>query len=98
MSKPSVSIADSTLIVPSSLILSTATRRKVTVLAAVAVALIATNLLTLLVLLFTHFTASAPSAPYSVPMGQRDVACVQVLRNGGVPEDCSRMYHLDFYP
>lgn len=28
----------------------------------------------------------------------RDIACVQVLRNGGVPRDCDRMYHLDFYP
>ena len=27
-----------------------------------------------------------------------DQACVNVLRNGGVPEDCSRMYRLDFYP
>ncbi|MBS9535072.1 hypothetical protein KIH27_15905 [Mycobacterium sp. M1] len=42
--------------------------------------------------------AAPTEQPFAVPMGQRDIACVQVLRNGGVPEDCSRMYHLDFYP
>ena len=97
MPKSTVSIADSMLVVPSNLIFSTETRRKVIALAAVAGALVATNVAVLLVLLFRTPQTSG-SAPQSVPMGGRDIACVQVLRNGGVPEDCSRMYHLDFYP
>lgn len=27
-----------------------------------------------------------------------DKACIGVLSNGGVPDDCSRMYNLDFFP
>lgn len=27
-----------------------------------------------------------------------DAACVQVLRNGGLPDDCSRMYHVLPFP
>lgn len=31
-------------------------------------------------------------------MSDVDKACVGVLSNGGVPDDCSRMYNLDFFP
>lgn len=37
--------------------------------------------------------ATAPSGPVS-HADAVDNACVQVLHNGGLPDDCSRMYHV----
>lgn len=34
----------------------------------------------------------------TAPMSNVDRTCVAVLHNGGVPEDCSRMYHLSIFP
>lgn len=97
MPKSTVSINDSTMIIPSSLILSTEAQRKLTALFAVAAALIATNIAVLFMLMFKPTTAT-PASPQIPQFNGRDVACVQVLRNGGMPRDCDRMYHLDFYP
>lgn len=53
-------------------------------------ALIITNL----ALVFVSVSKSvSPSGMSAV-----DRTCVAVLHNGGVPEDCSRMYHLSIFP
>ena len=97
MSKSTVSIADSTLVIPSDMVISSETRRKIIGLVAVVLALVVTNFALLIVLLVKPSTGN-PAGPKMFSATERDLACIQVLRNGGVPEDCSRMYHLDFYP
>lgn len=43
-------------------------------------------------------TAMTVGSGNQEPMSDVDKACVSVLSNGGVPDDCSRMYNLDFFP
>lgn len=66
---------------------------------AVGAILVAANITMLAIVAVVGISKMAsPVTDITVGLSAVDKACVAVLHNGGVPEDCSRMYRLDIYP
>lgn len=68
--------------------------RKVPVIVAVIASAAAAISLLAVAVMAGMLAASPSSDGFSRGMTDVDRACVSVLHNGGMPEDCSRMYHL----
>ncbi|TXH11167.1 MAG: hypothetical protein E6R04_03135 [Spirochaetes bacterium] len=65
---------------------------------AAGVFLVASNIAMFVVIAVFGISKMASPADISMELSAVDKACVAVLHNGGVPEDCSRMYRLDLIP